>query len=233
MNSTGYPLQDGARLLAYVSVARDTSHLSGRARAWIDSQTFGPCYEARHLDPEETMAHDPLLSCIAAYATGIVQRRGDRYHIHTCQARACVEAAVLEEINEIVSAHNGAIGVYDDSPFGADFLAARMFAYGLPLASASNGKPARLVNMARYIASSCPSAPVPLHVASELLGMGHLGTTPTIAELTRNFHAASFGSLEDEAFRRLNSTALIHSFLETDGAQPFPQIEIENWSPFN
>lgn len=233
MNSTGYPLKDGARLLAYVTVARDTTHLSDRARSWIDSQTFGPCYEARHLDPEETMAHDPLLACVGSYATGIVERRGERYHVHSCQSRACVEGALLEEINDILKAHPGPVGVYDDSAYGSDFLEARMFAFGCPLSAGPSGKSNRFVNMARYVPSSCPSSPVPLLVATELLGMGHLGTTPTKAELTRAFHVMSFGSLEEEAFRRLHSTALLHTFLETDGVLPTVQVQIDDWNPFH
>lgn len=233
MNSIGYILKDGARLLAYVAVARDTNTMSDRARSWIDSQVYGPCYEARHLDPEETMAHDPLLACIGAYATGIVERRGERYHVRNCRSRSCVEGALLEEINDILKTHSGPVGLYDDSPYGSDFLGARMFSYGCPLSAGPNGKPIHIVNMARYVPSSCPSSPVPLHVATELLGMGQLETTPTIAELTRSFHAMSFGPLEDEVFRRLHSTALIHTYLENDGALPFVQVEIDGWNPLH
>ena len=179
------------------------------------------------------MALDPLLSCIAGYATDIVERRGERYHIHSCQSRACVEGALLDEINGILRKHTRPVGVYDDSPYGADYFAARMLAFGFPLCAGPNGKPSRFVNMARYVASSCPSSPVPLHVATELLGMGHFGTTPSIAELSRNYHAMSFESLEQEAFRRLHSTALVHTYLETDGFLPYVQVEIEDWKPFN
>jgi hypothetical protein len=231
MNSTGYPLHDGDRLLAFVTVACETAGLSDRARSWIDSQTLGPCFETRFRDPEETMALDPLLSHIGAYATGIVERRGERWHVHACRSRACVEGALLEEINDILREHTGPVGLYDDSPFGADFLCARMAAFGRPLDPGADGGACRLVNLSRYVASSCPSSPVPLHVATELLGMGHFGTTPSVAELTRNYHAMSFPSLEQEALRRLHSTALIHVFLETDGVLPFVQVEIANWNP--